>query len=84
MGKKERIKCKLSDTISDLKKLISFKTGTRPEKIKLSQGGRTFNDKLTLNDCKVLISQLSECSNPFICAHGRPNISPLFDFNQIL
>jgi ubiquitin-like protein 5 len=35
LGKKERIKCYPSDTIGTLKKLISAKVGTRPDKIKL-------------------------------------------------
>jgi ubiquitin-like protein 5 len=35
LGKKERIKCRPDDTIGMLKKLISAKTGTRPEKIRL-------------------------------------------------
>jgi len=35
MGKKSRVKCCPEDTIGDLKKLISAKTGTKPEKIRL-------------------------------------------------
>ena len=35
LGKKSRVKCCHSDTIGDLKKLISSKTGTKPEKIRL-------------------------------------------------
>ncbi|EKE41872.1 hypothetical protein ENUP19_0202G0002 [Entamoeba nuttalli] len=39
-----------------------------------------FNDNLTIEECKKLISQLSECSCPFICAHGRINVAPLYDY----
>ncbi len=35
LGKKNRVKCCPDDTIGDLKKLISAKTGTKPEKIRL-------------------------------------------------
>ncbi len=35
LGKKNRVKCCPEDTIGDLKKLISAKTGTKPEKIRL-------------------------------------------------
>ncbi len=37
LGKKEKIKCYKTDTVGTLKKLISMKTGTRPDKIKLQK-----------------------------------------------
>ncbi|EDR29367.1 DNA mismatch repair protein mutL, putative [Entamoeba dispar SAW760] len=39
-----------------------------------------FNDILTLEECQKLINQLSQCSCPFICAHGRINVTPLYDY----
>lgn len=38
-----------------------------------------FNDHLDLQQCKDLISRLSECALPFQCAHGRPSMVPLMD-----
>ena len=35
LGRKVRVKCMPSDTIGDLKKLISAHTGTRADKIRL-------------------------------------------------
>ncbi len=37
LGKKERIKCCPQDKVGDFKKLISAKTGTRPDKIRLQR-----------------------------------------------
>lgn len=34
-------------------------------------GAVMFNDELTLDECKVLVSRLAECKFPFQCAHGR-------------
>ena len=42
-----------------------------------------FNDKLSLIECKNLIHQLTHCDSPFLCAHGRINVTPICDFNQI-
>ena len=30
------------------------------------------NDKLSMEEMKALITQLSACKNPFSCPHGRP------------
>ncbi|RSL47870.1 hypothetical protein CEP54_013193 [Fusarium duplospermum] len=38
-----------------------------------------FNDVLTVEECKQLISRLSRCVFPFQCAHGRPSMVPLVD-----
>ena len=42
-----------------------------------------FNDKLSFTECSHLIHQLSFCDSPFLCAHGRVNVTPLFDMSQI-
>ncbi|RSL63321.1 hypothetical protein CEP51_013332 [Fusarium floridanum] len=38
-----------------------------------------FNDVLSVEECKHLISRLSRCVFPFQCAHGRPSMVPLVD-----
>ncbi|KAL4940403.1 hypothetical protein BDV06DRAFT_20366 [Aspergillus oleicola] len=39
-----------------------------------------FNDILSLDDCRSLVSRLAGCVFPFQCAHGRPSMVPLVDF----
>ncbi|RKF78790.1 putative dna mismatch repair protein [Golovinomyces cichoracearum] len=46
-----------------------------------------FNDELSREQCENLVRQLSECSFPFQCAHGRPSMVPIvnlsgFEFSQ--
>lgn len=36
-----------------------------------------FNDVLSHDECKSLISRLAECAFPFQCAHGRPSMIPI-------
>lgn len=36
-----------------------------------------FNDELSVAHCRDLVQQLSQCTFPFQCAHGRPSIVPL-------
>lgn len=36
-----------------------------------------FNDELSVDQCRDLVQQLSQCTFPFQCAHGRPSIVPL-------
>ncbi|KAK6000522.1 hypothetical protein QM012_003768 [Aureobasidium pullulans] len=36
-----------------------------------------FNDKLTLEQCRRLIEEVSNCAFPFMCAHGRNSMVPL-------
>ncbi|MCJ1226514.1 DNA mismatch repair protein [Toensbergia leucococca] len=36
-----------------------------------------FNDKLTLDECRILVKQLAMCAFPFQCAHGRPSMIPI-------
>ena len=50
---KERIKCNPSDKIGDLKKLIAFKIGTKPEKIRLSFANKVLSDQVTLDDYEI-------------------------------
>jgi DNA mismatch repair protein MLH3 len=38
-----------------------------------------FNDPLSIEECKVLISRLAKCAFPFQCAHGRPSMIPILD-----
>ncbi|KAF2872549.1 hypothetical protein BDV95DRAFT_570044 [Massariosphaeria phaeospora] len=38
-----------------------------------------FNDELTMQQCEELVSKLSSCVFPFMCAHGRPSMVPLVD-----
>ncbi|KAI1718044.1 ubiquitin-like protein 5 [Ditylenchus destructor] len=53
LGKKVRIKCNATDTIGDLKKLISAQTGTRYDKIVLKKWYTTYKDHITLQDYEV-------------------------------
>ena len=36
-----------------------------------------FGDSLTTTECSILVKKLSNCHNPFYCAHGRPSVVPL-------
>lgn len=38
-----------------------------------------FNDELTTSQCQSLLEQLSKCTLPFQCAHGRPSMVVLSD-----
>lgn len=42
-----------------------------------------FNDRLTIAQCRDLIHALSSCTSPFICAHGRPTVHPVFDMQHL-
>ena len=42
-----------------------------------------FNDDLSKEQCKTVISRLSECAFPFQCAHGRPSLIPLVDLGTL-
>jgi DNA mismatch repair protein MLH3 len=46
------------------------------------RGAIMFGDKLSFDDCKNLLDQLSRCRLPFQCAHGRPSIVPLVQFSD--
>ncbi|KAL6944929.1 hypothetical protein ACO0QE_002371 [Hanseniaspora vineae] len=38
-----------------------------------------FGQSLSMQDCELMLSKLSQCHMPFHCAHGRPSITPLVD-----
>ncbi|KAL5487622.1 MLH3 [Sanghuangporus weigelae] len=41
------------------------------------RGAIMFNDRLSMEQCKRLLRQLSMTAFPFQCAHGRPTVVPL-------
>lgn len=41
-----------------------------------------FGDSLNREQCTKLVKQLSKCTFPFQCAHGRPSVVPLVSFNS--
>ena len=43
-----------------------------------------FNDELTMDQCEKLVAQLSNCTLPFQCAHGRPSMVVLSDLDSFL
>lgn len=53
IGHRERIKCNEDDKIGDIKILVAFKIGTRPERIKLCLGERLLSDNVTLSDYEI-------------------------------
>ncbi|KAK3055249.1 DNA mismatch repair protein [Extremus antarcticus] len=42
-----------------------------------------FNDKLSVPECEELLSDLSKCAFPFMCAHGRVSMVPLVDIGGV-
>lgn len=42
-----------------------------------------FNDVLSLDDCRALVTNLAACKFPFQCAHGRPSMVPLVDLGSV-
>ena len=53
LGKKVRVKCFPTDTISNLKLLISAHTGTRGDKIRLQKSYNVFKDHITVDDYEI-------------------------------
>ncbi|RIB02934.1 ubiquitin-related domain-containing protein [Gigaspora rosea] len=53
LGKKVRVKCNPSDTIGDLKKLISAQTGTDASKIILKKWYTTYKNSISLEDYEI-------------------------------
>lgn len=49
---------------------------------KACRGAIMFNDELSVAQCRDLVQQLSQCTFPFQCAHGRPSIVPLTILEQ--
>lgn len=41
-----------------------------------------FNDELSIQQCEELVTALSACVFPFMCAHGRPSMVPLVDLGE--
>jgi DNA mismatch repair ATPase MutL len=41
-----------------------------------------FNETLSTERCKELITSLAKCESPFICAHGRPSLVNLMQRND--
>lgn len=37
-----------------------------------------FGDELKIDDCRGLIENLAKTNHPFVCAHGRPGVVPMF------
>lgn len=52
-GKKIKVKCLPSDTVGDLKKMLSLQVGTAYEKIVLKKGYTVYKDHITLDDYEV-------------------------------
>lgn len=42
-----------------------------------------FGDALGIRECQSVVAGLSECDNPFSCAHGRPSIVPIVTFEGV-
>ncbi|KAL4755180.1 hypothetical protein BDW72DRAFT_55452 [Aspergillus terricola var. indicus] len=38
-----------------------------------------FNDVLSVDECRTLVSRLASCVFPFQCVHGRPSMAPLVE-----
>lgn len=41
-----------------------------------------FGDFLTKEECESLFIELANTKFPFVCAHGRPSIIPLIEFQN--
>lgn len=41
-----------------------------------------FNDLLSMDECRHLLSELQLCSMPFICAHGRTSAALLWEYDR--
>jgi DNA mismatch repair ATPase MutL len=46
---------------------------------KACRGAIMFGQELSSDECRMMLRQLSNCSNPFECAHGRPSVCLLKD-----
>lgn len=53
LGKKIKVKCLPTDTIGDLKKILSLQIGTSYEKLILKKGYQVYKDHITLDDYEV-------------------------------
>ncbi|KAJ6255211.1 DNA mismatch repair protein mlh [Anaeramoeba flamelloides] len=50
-------------------------------KMKSCKKSIKFGDSLSIFQSKQLLNQLSNCKFPYICAHGRPLLTPLYSFH---
>ncbi|KAK6463636.1 hypothetical protein DFJ63DRAFT_127329 [Scheffersomyces coipomensis] len=53
LGKKIKVKCLPSDSIGDLKKIISLQIGTPYDKLILKKGNSVYKDHISLDDYEV-------------------------------
>lgn len=53
LGKKVRVKCLPSDSVGDLKKIISLQIGTSYEKLILKKGYQIYKDHISLDDYEI-------------------------------
>jgi ubiquitin-like protein 5 len=53
LGKKIKVKCLGTDTIGDLKKIISLQIGSSYEKLILKKGYQVYKDHISLDDYEV-------------------------------
>jgi DNA mismatch repair protein MLH3 len=45
-------------------------------------GAVMFNDHLSKEQCRGMVTRLADCVFPFQCAHGRPSMVPLLDLGS--
>lgn len=48
----------------------------------ITTGAIKFGNKLTKEQCKLLLQKLAKCNLPFQCAHGRPTLTPLLNLHD--
>ncbi|KAI5955350.1 HUB1 [Candida jiufengensis] len=53
LGKKIKVKCLPTDTIEDLKKVLSLQIGTPYDKIILKKGHQIYKDHISLDDYEI-------------------------------
>ena len=53
LGTKTRVRIPLSSTIGDLKRLLAYQLGTRPERIILKKWYTIYKDHITLEDYEI-------------------------------
>lgn len=41
-----------------------------------------FGDRLSIDECQILIQDLKKCKLPFQCAHGRPTLIPIINITN--
>ena len=46
-------------------------------------GAIMFGDKLSVEECNFLLTELQDCHAPFQCAHGRPSIAPIVEMRKL-